>query len=213
MDQKKRRFGLSEVLFGLIILLAIAGTVPFFFNDDLLGDQKATLILGTSVTFIVAFVAFSVYGRAQKRKHYRRFGLKHSLDDWMASSGPPGAGPDDSPPPSAQTLANIAAYLYRSSGYRLTGGEPQIALRLVNPAGQPELVQCQAGGQPLGLRDVVTFYELLRNEKAAHGEIWSVGGFTQEAACWARRKPINLLDAGDIHAVVADLLVRTRPPQ
>ncbi len=200
MDEEKRGVGVGELLFGVVIVLAIVGTVPIFLADEALGDSKPALIIATSLAFIGSFAALSVYGRAKKRRHVYRYGLRKSLDDWLTSLAVPGSVP------ALQTVENIAAHLYRANGYRLGRGTPGGRLHLSHPDGRLELIQCYVGEQPLGLREVVTFYEALRAEKAARGEIWSVSGFSAEAIQWASRKPISLLDAGAIDLVVKDLM-------
>ena len=207
MDEEKRGVGVGELLFGVVILLAVAGTVPLFLAEEALGDSKPAVIIATSLAFIGSFAALSVYGRAKKRKHAYRYGLRKSLNDWLASSAAPGTAAGSAP--TLQTVENIAAYLYRANGYGLGRGSTGGRLRLDQPGGQVELVQCHVGEQPLGLREVVTFYEILRAEKAAHGEIWSVSGFSAEAIQWTTRKPISLLDAGAIHVVVEELIQGT----
>lgn len=207
MDGEKRGVGVGELMFGVVIMLAVAGIVPLFLADEALGDSKPAVIIVTSLAFIGSFAALSVYGRAKKRKHTHRYGLQKSLKDWLASSAAPGAA--SGPAPTLQTVENIAAHLYRANGYRLGRGSTGGRLRLDHPGGQVELVQCHVGEQPLGLREVVTFYEILRAEKAAHGEIWSVSGFSPEATQWTSRKPISLLDAGAIHVVVKGLIQGT----
>ncbi len=206
MGEKKRGIGIGELLFGVVVALAIAGTAPLFLMDDALGDSKPGAIIITSLAFIGSFAALSVYGRAQKRKHIRRYGLRQSLSDWMAFSAPPGSF--TGPVPTRQTVENIAIHLYKANGYRLVKGTTGGGLCFVHPGGQAELVQCLVSENPVGLREVVTFYEMLRAEKTAHGEIWSVSGYTDEAAHWASRKSINLLDAGAIHAVVEEIMAR-----
>ena len=193
MERKKRGIGIVELVFGVIVLLAVGGIAPLFSMDKVLGSNKPVVIIGSSLAVLGSFAILSIYHQAQKRRLNQRYSLKQSLFDWMASSAPSGAGPKTGSAPSRQTVANIAAYQYRSSGYRLETGRPENPLRLVNPKGQPELVYCQSGAQPVGLREVVAFYEMLRTENANRGEIWSVGGFTSEAAHWVRRKPIQLL--------------------
>lgn len=204
MDEDKRGVGIGELLFGVVIMLAVAGTVPLFLADEALGDSKPAVIIITSLAFIGSFAVLSFYGRAKKRKHAHRYRLRKSLNDWLASSAAPGGAEGSAP--TLQTVENLAAHLYRTKGYRLGRGSAGGSLRLDHPGGQVELVQCHVGEQPLGLREVVTFYEILRAEKAVRGEIWSVSGFSAEAIQWTTRKPISLLDAGAIQVVVKNLI-------
>jgi len=44
-----------------------------------------------------------------------------------------------------------------------------------------EIIQCRVDPQPAGLPEIISFYGVFHEEKAAWGEIWSPAGFTADA--------------------------------
>jgi hypothetical protein len=231
IDDKKRNFGVGELLFGIVILLGVAGTISFFFIGEYLGEHQATFMIVSNLAFIGGFFALSVYARRKKARQIRRLPIARALANWLsyhapASSGSFGPTPGGSftPTPGGpsaigpggqaaplppRTLESIAAHLYLANGYRMAPQAtpaPAGMLRILNHEDRLELIQCRQEAEPLSLRDVVSFYETFRAEKAVHGEIWALGGFNEDAAHWVAKKPIVLLDALAIHEIVESLL-------
>lgn len=207
--EKRTKFGVGEILFGLVVLLGIVGTVSFFYFDEYLGEYQTTFAIVSSLAFIIGFIVLSVYARRKKSTYLRRVKVERALADWFefqAAAGRPGASSRVLP---AGTLESIARHLYTVSGYQFASGSHgkiEGLIRLINPEGQVELVFCRQELQPFGLREAVTFYELLRREKAAHGEVWALGGFTDDAARWVNKKPITLIDRKSIQEIAESLL-------
>jgi hypothetical protein len=207
MLDKIRKFGAGEILFILIFLLGIFGTVSIFFFDDFFGEHRTTFIIWSSLAFIGGFFVLSVYARTIKRKQGYQYQFKQALGNWMAVYGS-GGRPDHRAVLPKGTIDKIALYVFRLDGFRPAaaprGGVRDI-LRVVNAEGQLELIQCWQETTPLGLREIVHFYEALRAEQAVRGEIWAVGGFSKEAADWAARKPIVLVNGKQINEIARSL--------
>jgi hypothetical protein len=213
MDKKRWKFGIGELMFGVIIILGIISTVSFFAFEEVLGEHQATFMIASSLAFIAFFFILSVYARAKKRSHLRRMNLDRALVNWIEYTGSSGSTRDASKNLRAGTLESIVISVFTKDGFRFSPGGVKRTdglIRLLNKEGLVVLIQIEQDHQPLGLRDVVSFYEILRTEQAALGEIWALGGFTDEAVKWVNKKPITLVDAQDIHQTVDDLIARKR---
>jgi hypothetical protein len=207
MLDKIRKFGVGEILFLLIFLLGIIGTVSFFFFDELLGEHRTTFIIWSSLAFIGSFFVLSIYARVIKRRQSHQYRFKKALGNWMAVYGA-GVRPDNRTALPKGTIENIALYLFRLDGYHAAAapqGASRDIIRVANAEGQLEVIQCWQDPTPLGLREIVQFYEVLRTEKAVRGEVWAVGGFTKEAVNWAAKKPIILVNREQINEIAKGL--------
>lgn len=107
---------------------------------------------------------------------------------------------------SPRELEQFAAQVYAQMGYQVahTGrsGDHGVDVRLVNPAGETEIVQCKQWKQPVGEPDVRNLVGSMVHENAVRGYLWAPGGFTPEAQRWARGKPVVLVDDREIARMV-----------
>jgi hypothetical protein len=213
MDEKRGKFGIGEILFGLVIILGIVGTVSFFAFEETLGEYQTTFMIASSLAFIGSFFALSVYARAKKRSHLRRISPDRAIASWIEYIGfaeSTGGGTASLP---AGTLESIAMHAFTADGFRLAPSTSKKAdglIRFLDKDEKVGLVQTWQGQQPLGMRELVAFYEIFRAEKAAWGEIWAPVGFSPEAVKWVSKKSITLVDAVAIQEVVENLIARQR---
>jgi hypothetical protein len=214
MLDKIRKLGAGELLLAVVVILGIIGTVSFFFFEDLLGEHKTTFIIASSLAFIGSFFVLSIYARAVKRKHTRQFSVKKDLANWMAYYSAGGRLSNQSAAMPQGTIEGIALHLYRMDGFKLaspaSSAGPGAIHCMTSVDGQRELIQCWQEAAPLGLREVVRFYESLRAERAARGEIWSLSGFSDEARQWVAKKPIVLVGADQINEIAKGLFTTQR---
>jgi hypothetical protein len=212
MDENKRKFGVGELLFVLVVILGIIGTVSFFAFEEYLGEYQAAFMIASSLAFIASFFALSVYARAKKRSHLRRVSVDRALSNWIDFAGSIGSSGGKKQLP-AGTLESIVVHIFTMDGYRLVPGKADGYVRLLNKDGKVELILCRPEPLILGMRDVIAFYEVFHTEKAAWGEIWSPGGFSTDAENWVGKRPITLRNANDIHQVVESLLQKRQTAQ
>jgi hypothetical protein len=213
MDVKKGKIGIGELLFGLIIVLGIVGTISFFAFDEFLGEHQTTFMIVSSLAFIASFFVLSVYARAKKRSHPRRVSVDRAVVNWIDYIGTVGSSGGGSQSLPAGTLESIAIHVFTINGYRLDSnhlGKSDGFVRFLDKDNKLELIQCRRDTQPLGLREVIAFYEVFHGEKAAWGEIWAPAGFLDDAVNWVDKRPITLRDAGAIHQLVESLVEKDK---
>jgi HJR/Mrr/RecB family endonuclease len=103
-------------------------------------------------------------------------------------------------------LERFAGQVYARMGYRVihTGrtGDHGVDVKLVNPDGQVELVQCKQWNRPVGEPELRDLFGAMGHERAVRGFIWAPGGFSDAARRWARGKPIVLADSREIGRLV-----------
>lgn len=103
-------------------------------------------------------------------------------------------------------LEEFAAQVYERMGYdaRLVGrsGDHGIDVRLVNPKGQVEIVQCKQLEKPVGEPELRNLFGALHHTKAVRAYLWAPGGFTAPARRWAKGKPLVLADEWEIERLV-----------
>lgn len=206
MQKKIQKLGVGEILFGLVIILGIAGTVSIFYYETPLGISQESFIILSSLAFIGAFFVLSVYARWIKRSHSRNYRLRKALEAWETYNNTP---PDRVVRPLPKgTIGTIAEHFFAANGYtpvsdRAPQGEGMFLV--MDGEGRIGLIQSLQLARPLTLRELVTFYEALRAAKAKHGEIWAPAGFNIDAAQWAAKKPITLVDIDGIHHAIHNL--------
>jgi hypothetical protein len=207
MLDKIRKLGAGEILLAVVFILGIIGTVSFFFFDEYLGANREAFIIWSSLAFIGSFFVLSIYARAIKTRHSSRSLIKKDLANWMAYYGAGGGLSSASSGMPKGTIEGIALHLYRMDGFKsvsLKSASGSVWC-LTSPDGQRELIQCFQEAAPVGLREIVRFYEVLRAEKASRGEIWSLSGFTREAETWVAKKPVILVNGEQINEIAKGL--------
>lgn len=106
----------------------------------------------------------------------------------------------------------LVAEAYRRKGYTvrenvIAGPDGGVDVSLEKD-GQLHLVQCkQWNAQKVGVKVVREMYGVMIDRKASSMRIVSAGMFTQEAANFARNKPIDLIDGPQLAALLADVRV------
>lgn len=206
MQNKIRRLGIGEILFGLVIILGIIGTVSLFVFDESLGIGQQEFIIISSLAFIGAFFILSIYARWIKRTHSRLYRVRKAVQAWNTYINTP-YDRVQRPLPEG-TIETIAGYFFSVNGYTpVTDRKPNgpSMFMVMDSEGRTGLVQSFQVQRPVNLREVVTFYEALRNMKANHGEIWSPAGFNDDAVQWVTKKPITLVAKDDIQEIVSCL--------
>jgi len=103
-------------------------------------------------------------------------------------------------------LETFTARLFQQMGYRVnhTGqtGDHGVDVRLLNPHGQVELVQCKQWNKPVGEPEVRDLAGAMLHEQAVRGYLVAPAGFSSAARQWARGKSIMLVDEREIARLV-----------
>jgi restriction system protein len=189
----------------LAILLLLAGSTVWAFWKSLPPESQVFFAFAGSVAILSGLGALgmlAIYRKRQRAAIWRR-----AMATWKQSSR--------SNAPATQTsvyllspyeLEKFAAHVYNRMGYRVThtgrSGDHGVDLRLVNPRGQIEIVQCKQWSKPVGEPEVRNLVGAMVHEKAVRGFLWAPLGFTLEAQRWAKGKPLVLADEREIGRIV-----------
>ena len=103
-------------------------------------------------------------------------------------------------------LEKFAVELFRQMGYKAihTGqsGDHGIDVRLTNPLGQIELVQCKQLNKLVGEPDIRAFEGAITHNKAVRGYFIAPGGFTEPARIYAKGTNVILVDNLEVGRMV-----------
>lgn len=203
---RQRRTSIGALLIRLIFVAGLLGASVFFILWSQLAPQgRYWLSLMTAATLAAASAAFlllAIYLWRQRTRAWQR-----AMDDRNA----PHAGTLAPVSRSVRALTpaqleQFTARLFRKLNYRVlhTGqtGDHGVDVRLVNPAGQVELVQCKQWNKPVGEPEVRDLAGAMLHEKAVRGIIVAPGGFSDAARRWAQGKSIVLADEREIGRMV-----------
>ncbi len=206
---RRRRSSPTNDLGGLLMLLLLAGygTLAKFWGGLTPQVQwiYGTLGVLATVLLVAFFVVLVIYRKKKRKEAWERamnaWGNRQTGGDGKTTSTRTSVrslSPDD--------LEKFAMQVYRKMGYvaHHTGhtGDHGVDVRLVNPNGKVELVQCKQWNKPVGEPEVRDLMGAMIHEKAVHGYIWAPGGFSQLAQEWVKGKAIILADEVEINRLV-----------
>lgn len=205
MARRRRSSTLAEIT-RLIFFLGILGISAFLTFWQGLAPQDRSLLFALALVFLVsgsgALILLIIY-----RKRQRALAWKRAMNAWNQSRQEKISAPYQSARAfTPAQLEKFTAQLFKQMGYRVahTGqtGDHGVDVRLLNPAGQVELVQCKQWSKPVGEPEVRDLAGAMLHEKAVRGFIIAPGGFSDSARRWARGKPIVLADEREIGRLV-----------
>lgn len=218
MSRRRQTMNDNQIAQGImLILLAGYGALARFWSG-LTTDQKwifGILSIGALVVFIVFIIMLFQY---RKRKRYeawqramgtvnRNISMNRAAEFPSAKYLPSQAAEFPSAKNlSPQALEVLAMQVYKQMGYRaiLTGGpgDHGVDVRLIDPHGRVEIVQCKQLSHPVSVSVVIELIGSMALEEAEQGYLWAPGGFSSVAKQCAVGKPIMLLDNDDIDLLV-----------
>jgi restriction endonuclease Mrr len=218
MARRRRRasVNLSEAVVRFIVVLALIAYTPLlkWWNSIPEGVRFIPVILLAVIVVsgIGLMIVLGLY-----RKQHRTQAWQKAMNAWQKSIQSAGeniaiqqraahaemvARQQSACYLSADELEVFAGKLYSQMGYRvkLTGrsGDHGIDVRLLNPQGQVEIVQCKQWHKPVGEPQVRDLLGAMSHTKAVQGWLWAPGGFSAAARKWAKNKPIELVDDAKI---------------
>jgi HJR/Mrr/RecB family endonuclease len=203
----RKRSSSSNGLGGAILLLIFMayGALAKFWES--LSTEYKWIFGGLAVlalVFLIAFIVVLVIYKKKKRKE----AWERAMQAWGNGNR---NGNSTSQQSSAKNLSpydleKFAMQIYKKMGYvvRHTGhtGDHGVDVRLVDPQGKVELVQCKQWNKPVGEPEVRDLMGAMIHEKAIRGYIWAPGGFSNSARIWAKGKQIVLADEKEISQLV-----------
>jgi hypothetical protein len=215
MAKRKGRQRTAIILFGISAAGAFAMILALSFLPEILApgdpaprtvaDSRAQIVLISSLVMLSCFAGLVLLASNRKREQMQIWRQVASVFEEPARIS------QNSPNPlieglSQEELQELAVQLYRELGYRLVRGsagasDPALFL-MANPEGENELIGCVQRDRPVGLGEVCDLYAKMDHYEARRCALWAPGGFKQEAASWAQRKPILLAGQREIAGLV-----------
>lgn len=205
MSRRRRKADITDYL-RILFLIAMLGVSVYFVYWIRLTPQEQTLlfILGgiTLVCGIASIVFLLIYLKRRRTRAWKR-----AMDAWNRTrqDGVVASYPSARSFTPAE-LEKFTAQLFKKMGYRIThtgkSGDHGVDVRLVNPSGQVELVQCKQWNKPVGEPEARDLAGAMVHENAVRGFIIAPGGFYDTARKWVKGKPIVLVDEREIGRLV-----------
>jgi restriction system protein len=200
--RRKKKWLPGLITAGILLIIIISWYIWNFWRG--LPPELRLLVTGLSIAAVLAATATAVLWRVHRHKQ-RVLVWSRAMSRWQNS---PRSGkvyrsvrqlsPTD--------LERFAAHVYENMGYRVShtggSGDHGVDVRLINPAGEVEIVQCKQWSSPVGEPDVRNLVGTMVHERAVRGYLWAPGGFSPEARRWARGKPVVLADDREIDRLV-----------
>ncbi len=194
--------GPSSLVAGVITLGPLAASG---FYQQPLPEDRLILVVATIVTLVsglAALVLLRIHLRIRRALAWRR-ALRHWSQNVRPGGTPTFSSAGQLLP---RELERFAAQVYAQMGYQVTHagrlGDEGADVKLLNPEGQVELVQCKQWNRPVGEPDVRDLYGAMRHERAVKAFLWAPAGFTPAAVRWAKGKPLVLADNREIARLV-----------
>jgi restriction system protein len=185
---------------GVSALLAAAIRQP---ELQLVLAAMAVLFLLTGLPAILFYTLWL----KRKRDHARRLKAwrwqqvmkRFEVDYGNAYTGPP---QDWITSLSWADFERLAAEVFTNLGYQAQSvgqsGDRGIDVRLVNPMGNLEVVQCKQWGNAVGEPEIRNLYGAMMHARAQRAYLFAPQGFTARARDFAQGKPIVLCDLSTI---------------
>lgn len=215
MQTHKRIKLLGKIGFWIGAVIILSGVIALgFIHSNPSDDWISTfLIVGARTTAALALILSIQIARENRRKAR----WQRAVQTWKETSR---AEPLTNSESMARHLSNgalkhLAIKTFHGLGYRVEDiGEEQeqkIYIKLLNPEGQLEIVQCMQWDEPLGLQQISSLQIVMNLEQAVRGFIWAPGGFTSGAIHWAEQKPIILADGQAIGVLLEHAYHASQP--
>lgn len=203
---RRRKTSLAEDSVRLIAVLLLIGfpSLASFWNSF---TSQNRLIFGVLFTALILTGIALLIVVVRYRKRQRELAWRRAMSAWRQSRHEEQVIHNQSARHfSPSHLEKFTAELFKQMGYQVshTGrtGDHGIDVRLVNPRGEVELVQCKQWTKPVGEPEVRDLAGAMVHEKAVRAFIIAPGGFSASARQWAKGKRIVLADEKEINRLV-----------
>lgn len=202
MAKRSHRTTIDRILFAITALFVLGGWLALGFSKDNSGENRALLVLVSSLGILAGMMALVFVSTFWKR--LRRWTWQRSMVSWERASWK-GHTPKFvlAEGVSENELRRLAIHTYSRMGYLFSGeGKADSYLKLINPDGRVELVACQKLPEPVKLHHVYSLQLEMKRTKAVRAFFWSPCGFTSEAIQWAMPRQIVLADPLEIGRLI-----------
>ena len=202
MAKRGHRTTIDRILFAITALFVLGGLLALGFSKDNSGENRALLVLVSSLGILSGILALVFVSTFWKR--LRRWTWQRSMVSWERASWK-GHTPNFMLADGVQEkeLRRLAIRTFSRMGYLISDeGKADLYLKLINPDGRVELVACQKLPEPVKLHHVYSLQLEMKRMKAVRAFFWSPCGFTSEAIQWAMPRQIVLADPLEIGRLI-----------
>lgn len=202
MAKQRHRTTIDRILFAITALSVLGGLLALGFSKENSGENRALLVLISSLGIIVCMMALMFLGAFWR--HLRKWTWQRSMVSWERASSV-GNTPKFvmSDGIKEEGLWRLVIRTYSRMGYLVSHkGKVDLYLKLINPDGRVELVACHKQPEPVKLHHVYSLHLEMKRMKAVRTFYWSPCGFTSEAIQWAMHRQIVLADPLEIGRLV-----------
>lgn len=209
---KNTRGGLALLVLGLVVLALPAYNVAERVRSFYAANRVPILLWALTgvVTLVAGLAGVWMFRDLRQRRAWQR--AVRVMSAGRAGGAAEVAG---APVPVRQYLQGLSptdletfsARMFQQLGYRAElhggSGDHGVDVRLTNPSGELEVVQCKQYRSPVGEPEIRAFYGTLVHTQAVRGYFVAPGGFTRQARRWAAGKPIVLADAAVLEGMIS----------
>lgn len=202
MPKKRHRAILEGTLLAIAAVFLLVGMIALGFLQTLSRENRALIVIITSVGVIVCFAGLMSVNAIWKwlRKRTWRRAMSAWMDNSQARKAPKFSLACQLP---EGGLRHLAIQIYSQMGYIIINRDgEEDCIRLINPEGRIELVTCKQQPYRAQIPNLLNLHLEMKKADAVRGFYWSPGGFTDEAIHWVREKPIVLADQNEIGRLV-----------
>lgn len=202
MPRSRHRAILDRTLLAIIALFVLGGLIALGFLQDLSKENRALIVMTSSVGIIGCFAGLMFLSAFRKRLR-KRIWLR-AMSAWNESSQARNAPNFNKANHLSEAgLRHLAVHIYSQMGYRISNRENEEGyLQLINPDRRIELIACKQQTDLIELHHVNSLQLEMKRTKAVRGFFWAPAGFTSEAINWVIHRPIVLADQHEIGRLV-----------
>lgn len=165
----RHRAILDRTLLAIIALLVLGGLLALGFLQDLSKENRALIVLASSVGIIGCFVGLMFLSAVRKRLR-KRIWLR-AMSAWNESSQARNAPNFNKANHLSEAgLRHLAVNIYSQMGYRIANSEnEEVYLQLINPERRIELIACKQQPDLIELHHVNSLQLEMKRTKAVRG--------------------------------------------
>lgn len=201
MPEPRHHAILDRALTAITFLFVTGGLIALGFLKDLSKENRALIIIISSVGMICSlfgFVVVSVLLRWLRQRIWQK-----AMSAWVVNSSDDNIAKYDlSSLLSEEEFRRLALQTYSRIGYRIPIDEGREYMRLINPEGRVELLMCKLQEDPMELHHLYSLELEMKRTKAVRGFLWASSGFTSEAIKWVQHRPIVLANRREIGRLI-----------
>jgi hypothetical protein len=197
-------------LLGAFLQLAV---FLFFLGSSSLAAFWNSLTPQLRIAFSITIAVIFLSGTAlvilwfRYRKYQRELAWNQAMSAWNQNRKNQLTGQNTSSRHlTPMELEKFTAQVFKKMGYRVSltaeTGDHGIDVRMINPKGQIEVVQCKQWNRPVGEPEVRDLSGAMVKERAVRGFLVAPYGFSEAARKWAKGTAVVLIDEREFDRII-----------